>query len=125
VYHRRRQAIYDYLGGKCVRCGAAENLQVDHIDRSQKTMEIADNMSLKRQDVLDELAKCQLLCKACHARKTGDEMIGFTHGTQYGWQKMKCTCPPCTEHKLAYYERRNAARRKPGGYGPQKRRSAQ
>jgi hypothetical protein len=120
-YHKRRQAIYDHLGGKCVRCGATERLQVDHIDRAQKTMEISDNMSLKRGDVLAELAKCQLLCKPCHERKTGDEMTGFTHGTTTGWMRYKCPCSPCQEHKAAWRETRNALRRKPGGYGPRKK----
>jgi hypothetical protein len=122
-YHKRRQAIYDLLGGKCVRCGTTDSLQVDHIDRAQKTMEISDNMSLKRADVLAELAKCQLLCQTCHAAKTGNEMTGFTHGTQYGWKNMKCACTLCSVRKerdqtAAAAKKRGARASRPMVRGP-------
>ena len=39
-YHRRRKEAIEKLGGKCAKCGSAENLQFDHIDRKTKTAAI-------------------------------------------------------------------------------------
>lgn len=130
AYHRERyrltrQKMYDYLGGKCVRCGSTENLEFDHIDRSTKSFNIKGQLSLKNPKVKDELDKCQLLCRSCHERKTIEESTGFTHGTTTGWQKAKCECVECSAAKAAWQEARNAKRRKTeGGRGPYKPRVA-
>jgi hypothetical protein len=45
-YYKRRQKLYDFLGGKCVVCGATEDLEFDHIDPAQKSFDLKDNLTL-------------------------------------------------------------------------------
>ena len=66
----RRQKIKDYLGGKCVGCGATTTLQFDHIDRKQKEFVISKNVCMAWDKLTAEADKCQLLCKTCHELKT-------------------------------------------------------
>ena len=40
-YHKRRAEAVQLLGGKCVVCGTTEGLEIDHVDRSLKTMNVA------------------------------------------------------------------------------------
>lgn len=125
LYHyKRRQKIWDYLGGKCVRCGATSNLEIDHIDRAQKSFNISRNMTLDNPGVRAELDKCQLLCEKHHWEKTAAENSGFTHGTVYAWMKRHCDCPECATAKRQWQDRKNERRRKdpsePAGRGPYK-----
>lgn len=112
-YHRnywkkRRKAIIDYLGGKCIKCASIENLQVDHIDPTKKLFNISYRCSLNQ--IKDELKKCQLLCKNCHKIKTIKERPGFTHGTAYGWMRKKCSCSICFGAKRKWNDDRNFKR---------------
>lgn len=116
-YYKRRQAVIDYLGGCCAVCGGVEDLQVDHVERAHKRIEIGSRLTLS--SLLDELAKCQLLCAPHHREKTAEEQRGFTHGTMYAWQKIKCDCEPCTLAKWEWHDKRNAKRRT-GAKGPYK-----
>jgi hypothetical protein len=125
TYHRiyyhvvRRRKLIEALGGACVRCGATDDLQFDHINPAEKAMEIKSNLSFKA--VGDELKKCQLLCRTCHLGKTVGEKAPFRHGTIYGFMKMKCQCAACTVRQREWYDARNARRLKPNGrgaYGP-------
>lgn len=73
-YHQRRQKIIEKLGGCCVKCGSTENLEIDHIDRSSKEIDIARCLSgIKESKLKQELDKCQLLCQKCHNYKTFHE----------------------------------------------------
>lgn len=52
----------------CVQCGATEQLEIHHIDPATK---ITSAMWDRNQEFLDtELAKCEVLCRACHRVKT-------------------------------------------------------
>lgn len=124
-YHRdywgkRRQRIIDFLGGQCVECGTTDQLEFDHIDPNEKSFNIKENATISNPEVYEELKKCQLLCKDCHEEKTAKENFGFTHGTQYGWMKVKCGCTECVEAKWSFYDKRNAKRRT-GTRGPYKK----
>lgn len=114
-YHeKRKKPIYDYLGGRCVVCGATENLEVDHIDPEQKSFNITGNLTWNER-LVSELDKCQLLCSEHHLRKTLDQRAPFTHGTVYGFMKARCRCDECSARKRQWYDERNEARRKAGG----------
>lgn len=65
---RMRADIITHLGGKCVKCGSLDRLQVDHIDPTTKTSHRITMWSRVKRDA--ELAKCQLLCHGCHWAKT-------------------------------------------------------
>lgn len=60
----------DLLGGVCVVCGTTERLEFDHIDPSTKLFDIAKGWARAEKIVLEELEKCQLLCKQHHDEKS-------------------------------------------------------
>jgi rubredoxin len=112
-YRRRRQEVIDYLGGQCVRCGVRDELQFDHIDPALKSYELCHKLNLRTS--LEEIDKCQLLCKGHHLEKTAQENTGFAHGTIYAWMMKKCNCGECGIAKHLWLEARNASRRTLGG----------
>lgn len=60
-------------GGKCIRCGATWPLEFHHRDPSTKVNRIAWFVSHKGiAAILEEAAKCDLLCKDCHDEKHGE-----------------------------------------------------
>src|SRR5262245_53788948 len=64
---RKRRA--DYLADKaCVVCGSTEDLQIDHIDPSQKIDHRIWSWRKERREA--ELAKCEVLCHRHHIAKT-------------------------------------------------------
>ena len=67
---RRRADAIRSLGGVCVRCGASEDLEIDHIDPMTKEFEITDVLTMRAETRDRELAKCQLLCSYHHLFKT-------------------------------------------------------
>lgn len=104
-YRARRSYAVAKLGGKCVRCGTTKNLQIDHIDKWLKSFNISQFWSISIERFDAELAKCQLLCRACHKIKSDQEkdwgILGYGpthHGTDSMYKK-GCRCREC---KLAY-----------------------
>lgn len=111
-YHKTSQKYIQVLGGKCIKCGTDQELQFDHINPSEKKYEINKIINRKENFVLLELAKCQLLCKACHLEKTVSEKITSKHGSMRTWMHKKCQCNTCNTAKQKYYIVRNERRRK-------------
>jgi hypothetical protein len=73
---RRKEAkakIAELLGGNCQRCNFSHLAALDfhHKDPATKSFRLSDAvMRTKKytwQDIVDEVAKCELLCKNCHA----------------------------------------------------------
>ena len=94
--HRREIAI-DFLGRRCVKCRATENLEIDHIDPATKVSHRI--WSWRPARIQAEIAKCRLLCRQCHTEKSADEKRrDTTHGTQQGY-KRGCRCHACTKAK--------------------------
>ena len=73
-YDENKQYLIDKMGGQCVSCGTTENLEFDHINPLDKSLNITNKLTLKNayqlEEVLEELNKCQLLCEQCHKNKT-------------------------------------------------------
>lgn len=69
-WEQRRQKLIEFLGGKCFQCGATEGLEFDHIDPTTKSFTIAHCPTASEERMLAEIKKCQLLCHACHEKKT-------------------------------------------------------
>jgi 5-methylcytosine-specific restriction endonuclease McrA len=90
----RRYRLIEMLGGKCVRCGATEDLEFDHIDPSTKEFTIS-GLSRAWDALVEEAAKCQLLCKPCHVAKGAEDRPELAHGTYYVYQYWNCRCDPC------------------------------
>lgn len=70
IRKERRQYLREYLGGKCVRCGATERLEFDHIIPADKSYTIGSNITcFSLEELILEVDKCQLLCRPCHIQK--------------------------------------------------------
>lgn len=97
-YHTRRNLLLDSLGAKCSKCGSVDrnDLEVDHIDRTQKTFDVARLWSVNEKLFKSEIDKCQLLCSTCHKSKTlvdmglQDAKYTDTHGTLSTYRYCKC-----------------------------------
>ena len=77
----KKSYCIEYLGGKCVKCGTTHNLQFDHIKREEKKYNITEKLTIKFDNLKEELDKCQLLCAPCHLEKTAKEWADITHKT--------------------------------------------
>lgn len=91
---RRRTLLTEMLGGKCARCGSTERLEFDHIDPSTKRFGICSDLSRAWADLLEEVAKCQLLCKPCHVAKGREDRPEVPHGL-YRYEYYRCRCEVC------------------------------
>ena len=69
-----REILIEKLGGKCVECGCTEALEFDHIDPSTKSFNIASGYTKPKDILLEEVAKCQLLCNKCHVEKSKKDL---------------------------------------------------
>ena len=90
----RRNRLIEMLGGECVRCGATEGLEFDHIDPSTKKFTIS-GLSRAWDDLVAEAAKCQLLCEPCHVAKGAEDRPELQHGTYYVYWYWNCRCDRC------------------------------
>lgn len=96
-YHRLRREWIESQGGKCTLCGSVEDLEIDHVDRATKSFDVARIWSRSKVVREEELAKCQVLCKKCHLKKTTAENIALgIHSEEHSYRK-KCRCPGCRE----------------------------
>lgn len=89
-YHSRRNQFVDLLGGKCTCCGSTEQLEIDHIDSSQKELTVTTMCYSSMKRALAELAKCQLLCKSCHQKKTNNVDRGLDFFGKDGKVQFEC-----------------------------------
>lgn len=93
-FRGRREAAIVSLGGKCAICGSTDNLQFDHRDPNDKTFDIAKIWLHSKKKLMQELTKCQILCKSCHEDKSisdlGHKKARGTHGTLSSHRYCKC-----------------------------------
>jgi 5-methylcytosine-specific restriction endonuclease McrA len=73
-----RGQMMQYLSDKgCVSCGNTDIrvLEFDHIDPKTKSFSIARAIAstLSWENILKEIAKCQILCANCHKIKTAEQ----------------------------------------------------
>lgn len=99
-YWRLKAEAYERLGGKCAKCGTTENLEIDHIDRRTKSVNVTRFCSMSREKFLAELPLCQLLCEEHHREKTSAEQ-SVPHGGGLTGKK-NCRCELCAPLKNAY-----------------------
>lgn len=98
------------LGKRCVTCGSTTDLELDHLDRNLKVSHRIWSWSEARLKV--ELAKCQVLCRLCHERKTFMER-GYAEHSARQYEVNGCRCDICREaHRVktsAWRARRKSA----------------
>lgn len=77
----------------CAICGDTSRLEIDHIDPKTKVTHRIWSWALLRRN--EELKKCQILCYACHKKKTISQTLekSITHGNS-GYDRM-CRCEIC------------------------------
>ena len=73
-------------------CGTTDNLEFDHINPLDKSLNITNKLTLKNayllEEVLEELNKCQLLCEQCHSKKThGPDRSAINQKIRNTWDK--------------------------------------
>lgn len=95
----------------CVRCGSQKRLELDHVDPKLKVSHNIWSWSEKRR--LEEIEKCQVLCRNCHQMKTREDMNwGQVHGTTNSYNNYGCRCVECTKaavDKSREFRKRGAA----------------
>lgn len=99
---RRKEDAISRLGGKCLVCGSTEQLEFDHINRSEKLASIGKMWTASKEKFETELAKCQLLCRDCHTDKglTAGDITRSEHGSRARYDRYGCRCRPCTDAKV-------------------------
>jgi hypothetical protein len=105
----RKLKLTQLLGGQCARCDNNTDLEFDHIDPTTKLFNISGRLGSSWDLLLDEVKKCQLLCKPCHYTKTRIENKRANpsrHGSWGMWKKRRCKCELCGEVRRAS-KRRN------------------
>ena len=109
-YEKRRNGFIEELGGVCVQCNSVDELEFDHIDPETKSFNVAKKMANGAIAVLrEEIAKCQLLCKKCHKKKSvAQEEVGHGEGLT---GKKNCRCELCAPLKNEHSKRTMQNRR--------------
>ena len=104
---RRRRLAWIATNGPCRECGSSDDLEVDHIDPSTKVAHKVWSWAREKREA--ELAKCQVLCRACHLAKTIAQFKRpVPHGTHHGYSHHGCRCQPCRAAHAAYERARRA-----------------
>lgn len=101
-YHRRRTAAIAFLGGRCVKCGSEGKLEFDHVVPRSKAggFTIGKKIaSVAESKLMEEIARCQLLCGECHREKTLADLnvkrAKGVHGSLTNYRRYGCRCEPC------------------------------
>ena len=97
---KRRQK---YIGGKpCEWCGkVSDKTNIHHVDSTAK---VHHNIwSWKEDRLLEELAKCAILCEECHVEHHAEERRyspeDYKHGKVTTYDSFGCRCDLCYKAK--------------------------
>lgn len=78
-----REIVWDYLKNhSCVDCGESDILvlQFDHRDPRTKRFNLSNASSrYSLEEVMEEIAKCDVVCANCHCRRTA---------RMFNWKKL-------------------------------------
>lgn len=83
-YDRKRAMVLaerERRGNACQDCGYVDDLVWHHRDPSQKLFTIGFSIIKSYAAVEAELAKCDLLCPNCHARRHREEGHGLSRSS--------------------------------------------
>ena len=133
--NKRRALLIEMSGGKCVKCEAVEELNFDHRNPKERSFRLnGKDLDGAWQKIINEWGKCQLLCRACHVRKTkenGEYPPAWNKGiSRYGDMLPEhgceaayaagCRCEKCREARYRARIRRGETSGKRCLYVPRK-----
>ncbi len=73
---QRRATLIEMAGGVCITCSSDQELNFDHRDPATKLFELSGCALDKAwAKILEEYAKCDLLCRPCHLVKTRQDKL--------------------------------------------------
>lgn len=104
---KRKQQLIEMLGGHCARCEVTDELDFDHIDPKTKSFQISGRALDKPWALLlEEVAKCQLLCRPHHLEKSleNGDLRNVEHGGGLTGKK-NCPCTLCKARKSEYMKK--------------------
>jgi hypothetical protein len=81
-WKQKRGIAYSYLKeNPCSICGESRIpcLQFDHIDPSTKSFNVSTPYGKTKDEVLEEIKKCRVLCANCHAMVTAEQQGWYKH----------------------------------------------
>jgi hypothetical protein len=110
AYHRRRTALIEKLGGKCVMCGSTEALAFARTDTAPASLRVNQLATMCAPKLKKALKHVRLLCGP-HIKTELYRHQQITHGTWYAAYKKKCRCDECYEFMYDYNLRRQEDRR--------------
>lgn len=88
--HDRRAWLLSLKAGKpctdCARFFPPQVLQWDHLPGYPKRGDISTFRGRSRQEILDEIAKCELVCANCHALRTFERAGWAISWTELEWE---------------------------------------
>lgn len=98
---RKKKAV-ELMGGKCCKCGYDKNcaaLDFHHLDPTKKVHDWKTLRLRSWKQIVDELKKCIMLCKNCHAELHWPESSYEGVDNSFLNIKIKATgkCPLCNE----------------------------
>lgn len=107
IYHQRRS---EYLKDKsCAVCGSKEKLELDHIEPATRPKDWSGIWSMKPERRVEELKKCQVLCRKHHWEKTRDENgWRIKHGTLTAYRHYRCRCETCRSFMSDYKKKQRS-----------------
>ena len=106
----RRRTEWIAANGPCAKCGSTQDLEIDHVDPKSKSQHLRKHRtgtsvwSWTAARRAAELAKCQVLCGACHKVKSAAEAAAahpLFHGTHAMYTRGRCRCRPCKDAHAA------------------------
>jgi hypothetical protein len=106
---KQREVAIKFWGGKCYPCGEDDSniLEFHHRDPSTKVQGMSymwGHATIEK--IYEELDKCDLLCKVCHAKEGWKDKPRAKHGTRSRYVR-GCRCDECKQANRDYaYEAR-------------------
>lgn len=82
---KSKDSLVELKAAPCVDCGGTfppECMDFDHLSGTSKVMDVSTmaKQGLARQRILDEIAKCELVCANCHRIRTKQRLNEGNHG---------------------------------------------
>lgn len=112
---KRLEAIA-YLGGRCVVCGLADELEFHHRDPLEKTSDVSILLGCQWSRLRVELDKCELRCAEHHKVEHA-----AAHGNS-AYRHKGCRCDICVSAKREYNREYMRAWRAAGKVASQQKR---